>query len=236
MIAGWDPANLNSNPHKFYQNVFAPACRTCHIAQPFGAPDFTTRAEFEELAANNGFISSVQDKVCTRKVMPHAQRTNDVFWQSLNPNMPAFLELYASTGGAGGRPLPGWAATGAAQCGLFFQDTVATSVFQSQILRVLQTKCGSCHGTANTLANFGVNQAPATVFGELRNATAKDGSKYIDPKNSGTSKLFQRISTGVAPQRMPQNQPPLDTVDSDGDGVNDQQGILNWITAGAPGP
>lgn len=225
VIAGWDPANLNSNPHKFYQNVLARACRTCHIAQPFGAPTFNTRADFEAR------ISSVQDKVCTRKVMPHAQRTNDVFWQSLNPNMPAFLDLYGQT-------LPGWASAGATQCGLFFQPgTVATSLFQSQILPILQTKCGSCHGITG-LANFGVGQAPAVVYNELLNVLAKDGtSKYIVPNSSGTSKLFQRISTGGPGVRMPQNGPPyLDTTDTVPGGANDQQEILNWINVGAPGP
>ena len=40
VVAGWDPGNVNSNPHKLYQNVVARACRTCHIARPFNAPPF----------------------------------------------------------------------------------------------------------------------------------------------------------------------------------------------------
>jgi mono/diheme cytochrome c family protein/cytochrome c5 len=224
VIANWEPGNATSNRHKFYQNVLAPTCRTCHIAQPFSAPTFNASADFESL------ISSVQDKVCTRKIMPHAQRTNDVFWQSLNPNMPAFLELYGQT-------LTGWGSGGNQQCGLFFQPgTVATSTFQSQILPILQTRCSSCHGTAG-LANFGVNQAPATVYNELLNTNANDGSKYIVPNNSGTSKLFTRISTAPGRMPAPPNGPPyLDALDLDGDGINDQQEILNWINAGATGP
>lgn len=227
VITGWEPLNPASNPHRFYKDVYGKTCRTCHVAHPFGVTAFNTKIDFESL------ISTVQDKVCTRKVMPHAQRTNDVFWQSLNPNMPAFLELYGQT-------LPGWASTGTTQCGLFFQPgTVATSTFQSKILPILQPKCGACHGTGNFRANFGVNQAPATVYDELLNTLAKDGtSHYLVPNNAGTSKLFERISTGGPGVRMPQFGTPLDTAGEDvnGDGVLDQQEILNWVNAGAPGP
>jgi hypothetical protein len=227
VIAGWDPTNVASNPHVFYQNVFARTCRTCHIAHPFAVTAFKTSGDFEAR------ISSVQDKVCIRKIMPHAQRTNDIFWQSLNPNMPAFLELYGQT-------LPGWASTGATQCGLFFQPgTTATSTFQSEILPILQTTCGSCHGTVG-LANFGVNQAPGVVYNELKNAFAKPPNgtaHYIVPNNSGASKLFERISTGGSGIRMPQNGPPyLDTLDTNSDSIKDQQEILNWINTGATGP
>jgi len=221
VIAGWDPLNTASNPHKFYKNVFGKTCRTCHVAHPFDATAFNTRADFEAR------VSTVQNLACVRKIMPHAQRTNDIFWQSLNPNMPAFLELYGQSLGAG------WASTGATSCGLSFQSgTVATSTFQSRILPILQSRCGACHATSG-LANFGVSQPPPAVYNELRNVLAKDGSsKYIVPNNAGASKLFQRISAN----QMPPGGPSLSTVDLNGDVVNDQQEILNWINAGATGP
>jgi cytochrome c5 len=225
VVPGWDPANLNSNPHKLYQNVIARACRTCHTAQPFGAPPFNTQAAFDAK------IPSVQEKACTRKIMPHAQRTNDVFWQSLNPNMAAYLELYGQT-------VSGWTTADAAQCGLFFQPgTTAVSQFQSQILPILQVKCGSCHSNPGN-ANFGVSQAPATVYNELLNTLAKDGtSKYIVPNNSGASKLYQRISGTAGGIRMPQGGPPyLDTTDTVPGGLLDEPAILDWINTGAPGP
>ncbi|MEO8328058.1 MAG: hypothetical protein ABI618_19605, partial [Nitrospirota bacterium] len=78
------------------------------------------------------------------------------------------------------------------------------------------------------------------VYSELLNNFAKppnNTKKYIVPNNAGTSYLFERISTGDAGVRMPQNGPPyLNTLDSNGDGINDQQEILNWINSGAPGP
>lgn len=224
VVAGWDPGNVNSNPHKLYQNVVARACRTCHIARPFNAPPLNTQASFD------GLIASVQDKACTRKIMPHAQRTNDIFWQSLNPNMPAFLELY-------GQSLPDWASAPAAQCGLFYQPgTTAVSTFAGKILPILQTRCGGCHGSAG-LANFGVNQSAATVYNALlNNLSVATMAHYIVANNSGNSLLYQRISSNALGTRMPQGQAPLDTVDLDSNGVNDQQEILNWINSGAPGP
>jgi len=47
VIAGWDPGNVNSNQHRIYRDVFARACRTCHVSHPFGAPSFANAAEFE---------------------------------------------------------------------------------------------------------------------------------------------------------------------------------------------
>jgi len=70
------------------------------------------------------------------------------------------------------------------------------------------------------------------------NALANNGtSHYVVANNSGTSKVWERISTGGPGVRMPQNGPPyLDTTDSVVGGALDQQEILNWINAGAPGP
>jgi hypothetical protein len=110
------------------------------------------------------------------------------------------------------------------------------SQFQGKILPILQSKCVSCHANPG-LANFGVSLAPATVYNQLLNTLAKDGiSHYIIANNSGSSKLFTRISGTTQGTRMPQGGSPLDTTDTDMDGTNDQQEILNWINAGAPGP
>ena len=227
VIDGWALGGVNAS--RLYRDVLARACRTCHIAEPFGAPTFKDQASFDAR------ISSVQARVCSDKIMPHAQRTNDVFWQSLNPNMAAFLELYGQT-------KPGWVSAGTSQCGQFFQPGLTpTSQFQREILPILQSsRCVTCHGPSNTAnANFNFALQPAQVYDDLRNKAAKDGSRYISPGDPDPqhSKLYQRISTGVAGgTRMPQGQSPLDTSDFDGDLTNDQQEILNWITGGAPGP
>jgi cytochrome c5 len=225
VITNWDAANPSSNAHRFYKDVFARACRTCHVAQPFTAPVYTSKVDFEN------DIAIVQARVCLQKVMPHAKRTNNVFWTSLNPNMPAFLQLYGQT-------LAGWLALDTAQCGLFFQPgTNVQSVFSNEIYPILANNCTTCHSVMGN-ANFTVGNIPAT-YNSLLTATAKDGtSKYIVPANPALSLLFKRITTGGVGVRMPQFGADLTTTDTDKppDGKNDAPEIQDWITSGAGGP
>jgi cytochrome c5 len=226
VITNWDAAIPTSNPHRFYRDVFARTCRTCHVAQPFTAPVFTNKTDFENQIAN------VQTRVCSEKVMPHAKRTNDIFWTSLGPNMPAFLQLYGQT-------LPGWISLDSAQCGLFVQPgNTLPSLFASQIYPILTNptvRCVNCHAAVGN-AKFVIGNI-ANTYASLLNAVANDGtSKYIVPNNPSASLLYQRITHD--PSRMPLGGPNLETTDNDSppDGVNDATEILNWINAGAPGP
>ncbi|XIA62101.1 hypothetical protein ACFIOY_20755 [Bradyrhizobium sp. TZ2] len=225
VIAGWDPGSINSNRHRFYRDVFARACRTCHTAQPFGAPNFANAADFE------GQISAVQNFVCNLKVMPHAQRTNDIFWTSLNPSMPGFLELYGQT-------LPGWTSLPGAQCGQFYQSGgIAPSVFTSQVYPILFNNCTGCHSAVGN-ANFSVGNI-ANTYNSVLTATTKDGlTKYIVPVDPGNSRIHQRITTGGVGVRMPLNGAILTQTDTDnpGDGIFDATEVLGWINGGAVGP
>lgn len=225
VVTNWDGALPASDNHKFYRDVFARSCRTCHVALPFSAPAFTNKVDFQNQ------IGQVQFRVCNQKIMPHAKRTNDIFWTSLNPNMPGFLQLYGQT-------LPGWSSLGSAQCGLFFQPgSTPTSLFATQIYPILVNNCSGCH-TAVGNAQFAVGGTPAEVYDSLLNALANNGtSHYIVPGNTGASLLFQRLSANPAP-RMPQGGPNLFTTDTDipADGIFDAIEIQNWINGGAIGP
>jgi len=222
VIANWDPGNPSSNDHKFYRDVFARACRTCHVALPFSAPAFTNKVDFK------GQIGPVQLRVCNQKIMPHAKRTNDIFWTSLNPNMPGFLQLYGQT-------LPGWAAAANSQCGLFFQPgSTPTSLFATQIYPLLVDNCTGCHSTTGN-AQFAVGGTVAEVYDSLLNAIGSGGRHYIVPGSTATSLLYQRI-LGNLGSRMPQGGPNLETTDTDGDGTFDAIQIQNWINGGALGP
>jgi hypothetical protein len=225
VIANWDGANPASDNHKFYRDVFARACRTCHVSLPFSAPAFTNMVDFQNS------IGTVQFRVCNQKIMPHAKRTNDIFWTSLNPNMPGFLQLY-------GQNFPGWVAAGNSQCGLFFQPgSTPTSVFATQIYPILVENCSGCHSAVGN-AQFSVGGTIPEVYDSLLNATANDGvSHYIVPNNTGASLLLQRLAANPGP-RMPQGGPNLFTTDTDApaDGIFDAIEIQNWINGGALGP
>jgi len=225
VITNWDGANPASDNHRFYRDVYARACRTCHVALPFSAPAFTNKVDFQNQ------IGTVQFRVCNQKIMPHAKRTNDIFWTSLNPNMPGFLQLYGQT-------FPGWVAAANSQCGLFFQPgSTPTSVFATEIYPILVNNCSGCHSAVGN-AQFSVGGTVAEVYDSLLNATANDGvSHYIVPNNLAASLLFQRLSANPAP-RMPQGGPNLFLTDTDAppDGVFDAIEIQNWINGGALGP
>ncbi len=229
VVAGWDPGNPVSNQHRFYRDVFARACRTCHTAQPFGAPSFTTAAAFEAI------ISNVQNRVCSEHIMPHAQRTNDIFWTSLNPSMPGLLELYGQT-------LPGWSTSPQNQCsqGPVQGGGTTSSVFVAQIFKTMSKNCTACHASVGN-ANFSVGNE-ATTYNQLLNAIAKDGvSHYVVPNNLGNSLMYHRITTGGSSQpnaRMPLGGANLvvDDTDAPPDGIPDATEISNWINAGAIGP
>ncbi|MCU1268548.1 MAG: domain containing protein [Acidobacteria bacterium] len=230
VIPNWDGSNPASDSHRFYRDVFARACRTCHVAQPFSAPPYTSKVEFQAQ------IGTVQTRVCSQKIMPHAKRTNDIFWTSLNPSMPGFLQLYGQT-------FTGWSALGSSQCGLFFQPgSTPTSLFTNEIYPILVNNCSGCHSSVGN-ANFSVGGNAAAVYTSITTAIARDGvSRYIVPSNTGSSLLYQRITTGAicnsAGCRMPRGGPDLTVTDTDtpGDGINDATEILNWINSGAPPP
>ncbi|SMF56569.1 PKD domain-containing protein [Tistlia consotensis] len=229
VVANWDPGNVNSNRHRFYRDVFARACRTCHVAQPFGAPTFTDAVDFEAA------ITNVQTRVCVQKVMPHAKRTSEIFWTSLGPSMPAFLDLYGQT-------LPGWSPVAGSQCGGFYQSGgIAPSVWAGQIFPILTNNCSGCH-SAPGLANFSVGGGVNATYNGANGVTtviAKDGSAhYVVPNDLGNSLLYQRITTGGAGVRMPQGGANLAVDDTDvpPDGIADATEISAWINAGATGP
>jgi hypothetical protein len=222
VIANWDGTNPSSDDHRFYRDVFARACRTCHNAVPFSAPPsaYTNKLDFRN------DITNVQTRVCSQRVMPHALRTNLLFWTSLTPSMPAFLQLY-------GQALPGWSAGPQDQCGTFQAGGSIPSVFDSEIYPILANRCsgGACHSPIGN-ANWHVGGGAAAAYTELLTAPT-GGGNYIVPFNPGASVLFQRISQ-ANPGRMPLGGPDLATVDLDGDGVNDRAEIENWINLGAP--
>jgi hypothetical protein len=219
VITNWDAANPNSDDNRLYKDVFARACRTCHNAGPFTAPPYQDKNDFR------ADISTVQTRVCGQRVMPHALRTNQIFWNSLTPNMPAFLQLYGQT-------LPGWSPTGADQCGTFIGGGTIPSVFTNKIYPILTNRCAGCH-THTGNANWHFGDGADIAYNELLNAAPNVGGKYIVPNNSGASVLFQRISQ-ANPGRMPQGGPDLATVDLDNDGTKDLGEFLKWINLGAP--
>ncbi|HVO92679.1 MAG TPA: carboxypeptidase-like regulatory domain-containing protein [Terriglobales bacterium] len=231
VIVGWDTGgagNPNHQDNRMYRDVFARACRTCHVAQPYAGPTFTTVASFKN------DIQTVQQRVCINKVMPHAQRTSDIFWTSLNPNMPGFLEIF-------GQPEAGWLTDINSQCGLFNQDSNSLrSFFEGTVYPVLTSNCASsnCHGQIGN-ANWHVGSVPATYNELLTAATNRQitGGRYVQPNNLANSLLYQKIDGTAYGSLMPLGGVDLRTHDTNGNGAVDVTDVLNWITTfAAVGP
>jgi hypothetical protein len=230
VITGWDTggaADPNNKDNLMYRNVFARACRTCHVAQPYTAPAFRTVGDF------TAAIQTVQNRVCHDKVMPHAQRTNIIFWNSLNPSMAGYTEIFGEAQG------PLWQTDKSLQCGLFNQDAGdVKSFFEGTVDPILHTAgCAnsSCHANAGN-ANFSIGNV-ADTYNSLLSAVPKSGSgHYIAPNDLAGSVLYQRLLNNPPP-RMPLGGSDLTQADTNGDGSPDANEVQSWITTyGAVGP
>jgi mono/diheme cytochrome c family protein len=244
VVPNWDKASPASADHQFYRDVFARACRSCHINAPFGTIVLNNKTDFRSL------IATVQSRVCNQHVMPHARRTHDLFWTSLGPNMAARLQLY-------GQAIPGWDPnTPEAQCGLSFTPGGNTplSTFTQEIQPIFTNRCTICHGAA---AQFNAQLAlsAGNAYTNINGVTSFEHppTPRIQPGTSSNSYLSRKVegthaalggafnlppgATPPAGDPMPQGGPTFNSVDTDGDGTNDLDEVLFWIdTLGAPGP
>jgi hypothetical protein len=233
VIAGWDTggtADPNNKDNLMYRNVFARACRTCHVAQAYTAPAFRTVASF------TAAIQTVQSRVCHDKVMPHAKRTNAIFWDSLNPSMPGYLEIF-------GQMQPLWQNDKTLQCGLFNQDAGdVKSFFEGTIDPILHTAgCANmfCHQNVGN-ANYSIGNVADTYNSLLTAVPLSNSGHYIAANDLAGSLLYQKLLANPPP-RMPAGGPDLTLnnmqADTNGNGVPDANDFKTWITTfGAVGP
>jgi hypothetical protein len=60
------------------------ACRTCHVANP--SPTLRFEKPGAAGAGFDGNLGTIQLRVCKEHKMPHARRTHDLFWTSVDPS------------------------------------------------------------------------------------------------------------------------------------------------------
>lgn len=153
-VAGWLTGASAAAPNQanFYQGVMAPACRTCHIAQPYPQLQFNTSDKFVNLnglgANNRLMLGTAQLRACGDYVMPHALRTHDIFWSSYwdvpswgPPPTPYNTQFQNFGNGIGG---PTWKS---ALCTSFLSGALTSpSQFYSQSIQpIWNGKCVACH-------------------------------------------------------------------------------------------
>jgi hypothetical protein len=231
-----------------YVDVIARSCRTCHVTNPDEALRFDRPANFE------AFLGSIQIRVCKQHVMPHARRTHDLFWTSVNPNQPAGLQAFGDTvntngwqklTGAGGED-PSLA------CGQSFTGGGAAPIPPtafSPVATLFSGNCVGCHNASNAAPGSGFNvggldlSGAASAYGRIVNVPATEHpstsriiggtntevGSYLWHKVEGTSGTLPPpfLAPGTSPNggaQMPLGAPLSPT---------EQDVIRNWIKAGA---
>jgi hypothetical protein len=224
VVSGWD---TQPSHHAMYQNVVSRACRTCHVANVFQAIKFDQASQVIDI------LGSVETRVCVQHVMPHAKVTHRIFWTSVGPHMPAQLQAFGDTFGAGGAH--GWSGT---HCGQFTPGgTTPVSFYASTIQPIFEGvtgHCTSCH-IGNTPPK-NLNLTAANSYSNLFNVNSIEQPtiKRIGPFDAANSYLFLKIN-GTQPSTVPENRRmPLDGPPFLNAG--DTTTIQSWINSGAPGP
>ena len=232
-INGWlavSPTTPQPATGAFYKDVFGRACRTCHMASPFGTYQFQNGSDFTAI------IAAVQSRVCKEHVMPHARRTHDLFWTSVTPSLPGLLQLFGQT-------LPGFDPNDPAlQCdtdGVSFTPGGApVSAYDTQIQPIFNNNgCTGCHATA-TAGNAQLGLAAGSSYGNIVNHVSNENPPMvrIKPADLNNSYLWRKIdgtSSAVLPgghnpdfdRQMPLFGTPLSAAD--------RAALQSWINAGA---
>ncbi len=119
VVPAWRQATLPNTAAQeaFYKRVVANTCRNCHVLQPFAnvsneragmnlqfssARDFLRNQAITGSPATYSAFTQAEQRVCSDHVMPHAQRTFDIFWGqywenefgAFNPTIAAQFEAF----------------------------------------------------------------------------------------------------------------------------------------------
>ncbi len=211
---GW---NAQPVPQNMYKDVVARTCRTCHIANSFPSLKFDQSTQMTD-----SLLGSVETRVCSQFVMPHAKVTHNIFWGSFQPSMPAQLQIFGDAFRTG---LNGWQGN---LCGPFTSGGITPPSFYTTVVQpIFNVNCTSCHNAGSPAA--GLNLSAANSLANLVNVTSsEDGTKKrVLPGNANNSYLYMKVhgSPGISGVQMPKNQPPLSAAD--------QASIQTWINGGA---
>ena len=240
-VAGWrSPAAPEPAKSVFYKGTVSNACRMCHTAQPFPAIRFENATDFVNL------LTAVGTRVCTQHVMPHANRTHEIFWGIADPtvvvpntvpHMAAQLQIFGAQFG----PAADWIGTGGNPptytCGTSFTSGGSTplSYYQQNIQPLWSNYgCTGCHP-----ASAGLNLSVGLSYNNLVgvNSFQLASMSRVKKLDSNNSYLYHKlvgdqVSVGGSGGRM-----PLGCSGNSCVSATDMSTIKNWIDVrGADGP
>lgn len=257
--AAWYPGNAtpqqnaapplwstNAQRSAVYLGAVAPGCRTCHVANAAPTLRFDRAVADSSATGFDDVLGAVQLRVCKQHVMPHARRTHDLFWTSINPSQPAQLQVYGDAVKAA-NPSVGWQVVGSPGvsddllCGNEYTQgggVIVTNTAFSPVNLIFSSVCAGCHSngaeTSNTFARLGLaSNAYANIVGvnsfELaaikRVAPGLPGSSYLFRKLEGTHENLGTYQSPGPGDRMPDGGPYFTPAE-----LNTVSG---WISGGA---
>jgi hypothetical protein len=255
----WYPGNItpqkdlvvplwNTNPQRaaMYTGAIARACRTCHLTNAEPSLRFDRAIASGGATGFDDVLGAVQLRVCKQHVMPHARRTHDLFWTSVNPSQPAQLQVYGDAVKAA-NPAVGWQTVGGPGvsldllCGNEYTQgggVIVTNTAFSPVKAIFSGACIGCHSdgaaSSQAFAFLGLNtDAHAHIVGtnswELPSMTRITAG---NPSGSYLLRKLQNTHTGLGSYQtpgpgvqMPQGGPFLS--------VQDLNTINGWVTGGA---
>lgn len=259
LFDAWYPGNVtpqqdavvplwNSTPLRAagYRGFVAPGCRTCHVANPAATLRFdrpvTTGATEPGL---DDVLGQIQLRICKQHVMPHARRTHDLFWTSVNPSQSAQLQVYGDAVKQV-NPAVGWQTVGSSgvatdlACGHEYTQGGGVIVTNTAFtpVQTIFSVCTGCHndGAVNStsLARLGLaSNAHANIVGV--DSWELPAMKRIAPNDLANSFLLRKLEgthTGLGTYQPPG---PGDQMPQGGPFLipDDLLIIRGWILAGA---
>ncbi|MBK9946917.1 MAG: hypothetical protein IPP12_07020 [Nitrospira sp.] len=182
----WNTDALHRNA---YINVVGKACRTCHVS------NLAPNLRFERPGASgfDGQLGVIQLRTCNDHVMPHARRTHDLFWTSVNPSQPAQLQAFGDSINAfGWQDVNDPGVSDSLACGQEFTPgggALSPPTAFTAAKAVLST-CAGCHSAANA--------APGSAFNVAGlNLEATVSYSQLVGVNSTELPSFQRVEFGT---------------------------------------
>ena len=243
-VPGWRaPIAVEPAKAAFYKGTVSNACRMCHTAQPFPGIRFENAADFI------GLLPQVGARVCTQHVMPHANRTHEIFWgiadptvivPGTTPHMAAQLQTFGTQFGAASD----WVGSGgnppAFTCGTSFTAGGQTpqSYYQQHIQKFWNDYgCTGCHAGNNGPQGLGLGIGFSYANIVNVNSSELPSMKRIKPLDSAHSYLYHKVvgdqgTVGGSGARM-----PLGCSGNSCMSASDLNTLKDWIDVrGADGP
>ncbi|HEX5706771.1 MAG TPA: carboxypeptidase-like regulatory domain-containing protein [Pyrinomonadaceae bacterium] len=194
VVTGWDSQPIQRG---VYRDVVARTCRTCHVANIFGAsPPNSLPIVFDKSSDLIDVLGRAESRVCTQRVMPHAAVTYRIFWTSTGPSMPAQFQVFGDTFDSNAN---GWNGT---LCGDFTPGAGTPANFYTTNIQPIWdgigtggTACTACH-TGGASAPEGLDLSSGASFGLINNVNSSElpSMKRVEPGNAAQSYLFHKVN------------------------------------------